>query len=65
MAWSDGSPTEASIEASVDGPCPVSAEGLRAVLREGQPVPLTRTADGTLEFEAQAGSSYMLTFETP
>ncbi|MDP2471079.1 MAG: glycoside hydrolase family 95 protein [Candidatus Palauibacterales bacterium] len=63
MAWSDGSLTEASIDASVDGRCRVSARGLRAVLLDGQSVHLTHTAEGTLEFEARAGSSYRLTFE--
>ncbi|MGB5301611.1 MAG: glycoside hydrolase family 95-like protein, partial [Gemmatimonadota bacterium] len=63
MAWSDGSLTEASIDATVDGPCRVSARGLRTVLLEGQAVHLTRTAEGAAEFEARAGSSYRLTFE--
>ncbi len=63
MSWSAGSLTEASIDASVDGPCRVSTEGLMAVLAGGQPVRLTRTADGTVEFEARAGSRYQLTFE--
>ena len=63
MSWSDGALTEASIDASVDGPCRVSAEGLGAVLLDGQPVRLTRTADGIVEFEARAGSSYRLAFE--
>jgi len=63
MAWSDGSLTEVSIDATVDGPCRVSARGLRTVLLEGQAVHLTRTAEGAAEFEARAGSSYRLTFE--
>jgi alpha-L-fucosidase 2 len=63
MSWSNGALTEASIDASVDGPCRVSAAGLGAVLRDGQPVRLTRTADGIVEFEALAGSSYRLAFE--
>ena len=63
MAWSDGSLTEVSIDATVDGPCRVSARGLRTVLLDGQAVHLTRTAEGAAEFEARAGSSYRLTFE--
>jgi alpha-L-fucosidase 2 len=63
VSWSDGSLAEASIDASVDGPCQVSAIGLRAVLLEGQAVHLTRTAEGTVEFDARAGSRYRLTFD--
>ncbi len=63
ISWSDGSLTEASIDASVDGPCRVSAEGLKAVLLEGHAVQLTRTAEGAVEFDARAGASYRLTFE--
>jgi hypothetical protein len=47
----------------VDGPCTVSAEGLTAVLLDGEPVRWARTAGGAVEFEARAGSSYRLTFE--
>jgi len=65
MSWSDGSLAEASIDASVDGPCRVSAKGLRAVLLEGQAVHLTRTAEGIVEFDARAGSRYRLTFDGP
>ena len=63
MFWSNGSLTEATIDASVDGPCTVSAEGLKAVLLDGDPVPLRRTAGGAAQFEARAGSSYRLKFE--
>jgi alpha-L-fucosidase 2 len=63
MSWSDGRLTEASIDASVDGPCLVSAEGLRAVLLDGKPVSLSHTLEGVVEFETRAGSSYRLRFE--
>jgi alpha-L-fucosidase 2 len=63
MSWSAGSLAEASIDASVDGPCRVAAHGLKTVLLDGQAVPLTRTAEGTTEFEAHAGSRYRLSFE--
>jgi alpha-L-fucosidase 2 len=63
MSWSDGRLTEASIDASVDGPCRVSTEGLGAVLLDGKPVRLSHTLEGVVEFETRAGSSYRLTFE--
>jgi alpha-L-fucosidase 2 len=62
MSWTNGALTEAGIQASVDGPCRVTAEGLSAVLFEGREVPVTRTSDGDVEFEATAGSSYQLVF---
>jgi len=64
MSWSDGMLTEASIDASEDGPCRVSAEGLQAVLLDGKAVSLTHKAEGTVEFEAREGSAYRLTFAT-
>jgi alpha-L-fucosidase 2 len=64
MSWSDGMLTEAFIDASVDGPCRVSAEGLQAVLLDGKPVSVTHEAEGTVQFAAQAGSVYRLTFAT-
>ena len=64
MSWSDGRLTEASIDASVDGLCRVSAEGLRAVLLDGKAVSLTHETEGRVEFEARAGSVYRLTFAT-
>ncbi|MCH7563017.1 MAG: glycoside hydrolase family 95 protein [Gemmatimonadetes bacterium] len=63
MRWTDGSLMEAGLEASVDGPCRVVAEGLTAVLSEGRTIPLTLTADGSFQFEAHAGFSYQLMFE--
>lgn len=63
MSWTDGSLTEAALEASVDGPCRVVADGLSTVLSGGRTVPVTRTYDGGFEFEASAGSSYQLMFE--
>jgi alpha-L-fucosidase 2 len=62
LSWADGSPTGATLEASVDGPCSISAEGLRDVESDGRAVPLTRTADGGVAFEARAGTTYRLTF---
>jgi alpha-L-fucosidase 2 len=64
MSWSDGRLTEASIDASVDGLCRVSAEGLRAVLLDGKAVSLTHETEGRVEFEARAGTAYRLTFAT-
>jgi len=63
MSWSDGALGEATIDASVDGSCRVSARGLTDVLRDGQPVPLTLVTGGTVEFDAKAGATYRLTFE--
>ncbi len=63
MSWSDGSLTEASLDASVDGPCRLSAEGLRAVLLDGRDVQLERSPGGVVEFQARADSRYRLTFE--
>jgi hypothetical protein len=63
MSWSDGALTRAAIEASADGPCRVAAEGLTAVLLDDRSVPVTRAADGSLEFQASAGSNYRLVFE--
>jgi alpha-L-fucosidase 2 len=65
MAWSEGSLTEASIAASVDGPCRVSARGIGAVLVDEQPARVRRTAEGVVEFEARAGERYRLTFQGP
>jgi len=62
MSWKDGSPTRAAVEASVDGLCRVSAEGLTGVQSDGRTVPFVRTAGDRLEFPAQAGSTYRLTF---
>lgn len=62
MAWTDGSLTEAVLEASVDGPCTVAAAGLSAVQFDGRAVPLTRSASG-VEFDVVAGSRYHLVFE--
>ncbi len=61
MSWSEGSLTEARVAASVDGPCRVAGTGLSGVRLDGQPVPVTRTTDGSFEFEAKAGFSYQLT----
>jgi alpha-L-fucosidase 2 len=63
MSWTDGLVTEASIEASVDGACRLRAEGLSAVLLEGREVPVTRTSEGIVEFDATARSIYQLVFE--
>ncbi len=63
MSWSEGSLTEARLVASVDGPCRVAATALSGVMLDDQPVPVTRTTDGSFEFEAKAGSSYQLTIE--
>jgi len=62
MSWTGGSLTEASLDASVDGPCRVSAEGLTGVQSDGRAVPFVRTAGDGVEFPAQAGSTYRLTF---
>jgi alpha-L-fucosidase 2 len=62
MSWTDGSPTRAAVEASVDGLCRVSAEGLRGVQADGRAVPVFRTAEGIVEFQAKAGFSNPLTF---
>jgi alpha-L-fucosidase 2 len=63
MSWAGSSPTDARIAASVDGPCRVAAEGLSGVLQDGRSIPISRSADGVVEFEARAGSGYTLTFE--
>ncbi len=62
MSWSAGSLTDATIQASVDGLCHVSAEGLSAVFADGRALPLRRADDGSIEFEARAGSVYHLAF---
>jgi alpha-L-fucosidase 2 len=62
MSWVDGLLREATIRTSVDGPCRIAAEGLQAVLLEGRSVPLTRASDGSVNFEASAGSTYRLAF---
>jgi alpha-L-fucosidase 2 len=63
LSWADGVPTAATLEATVDGSCRVSAESLTAVHTGGRPVAITRTVDGLVAFEAVAGSRYRLTFE--
>ena len=54
--------TRAAVQASVDGLCRLSAEGLRGVQADGRAVPVIRTAEGIVGFQAKAGSSYQLTF---
>jgi alpha-L-fucosidase 2 len=62
MSWADGSLREAAIHPSVDGPCRVMAEGLSAVHLEGHVIPVVHGSDGSVEFEATAGSTYQLRF---
>jgi hypothetical protein len=63
MSWSEGSLTEASVAASVDGPCRIAGTGFSGVTLDGQPAPVTRTTEGSFEFNAKAGSSYELAIE--
>jgi alpha-L-fucosidase 2 len=63
MAWTAGSLREATIHASVDGPCSIAAEGLSAVILDGRDVPLVHALDGGISFDATVGSSYRLVFD--
>lgn len=62
VAWTDGAPLDATLAASVDGPCRVSADGLTGVRSDDESVSFEHTADGALVFQAEAGSTYRLTF---
>jgi len=61
MKWQSGAPREATIAASVDGTCRLSAEGVSGVRSDGRAVPFSRAGD-VVVFEAKAGSTYRLTF---
>jgi len=63
MSWTAGSLVEATIDASVDGRCRVTADSLPLILLNGRPVPVTRADDGSFEFDTNADSSYQLTIE--
>ena len=63
MSWTGGALTAATIDARANGNCRVVVQGAASVLQDGRPVPITRHADGSLEFEATADSRYHLTIE--
>lgn len=73
LDWSGGALTRARIQASIDGPCRVRADGTpldaslaapgatpKVKTEAGEPIPVKVVAPGVIEFDAVAGTTYEL-----
>ncbi len=60
IAWADGIPSGAVIDVARNGPCRVRAGTPLTVFADGATVPVVEVESGMVEFNAQAGVTYVL-----
>lgn len=62
LSWAGGRPVQATIRATLTGPCRVRAVGLLRVMHNGTPVQTEQREGDTIAFAATAGQRYTLVF---